>query len=38
VPGCSERHSSRGYCKKHYMTEYYLPRLAERERATRRTA
>jgi putative methionine-R-sulfoxide reductase with GAF domain len=31
------RHSSRGYCKKHYMSEYYLPRVAEIV-ATRRSA
>jgi hypothetical protein len=27
VPNCKEHHSSRGYCKRHYMSEYYLPRL-----------
>jgi hypothetical protein len=36
VPGCEERHSSRGFCKKHYMSEYYLPKMAEKD--LRRTA
>jgi hypothetical protein len=38
VPGCGSKHSSRGYCKKHYMSEYYLPRMAADEGTTRRSA
>ena len=25
VIGCEEAHSSRGFCKRHYMSEYYVP-------------
>lgn len=24
IPGCDAKHAARGYCKKHYMSEYYF--------------
>ncbi len=39
VPGCQEAHSSRGFCKRHYMSEYYLPlKQDESAVATKRAA
>ena len=29
VATCQERHAARGYCKKHYMQKFYLPRRSE---------
>ena len=31
IPNCKGKHAARGYCKKHYMSEYYFKKVELKE-------